>query len=135
FNVNPHNGNYYFTSGRDQGDTAVVGGQAITNGFFMFAFDSTGQFLWKRENTSQNKIYAFNLEFDFENNIYLGGRFIGGDVTTFMGFTVIPIIAPGFLMKLNPTAETVIWSSHSSRNVEQRGALKLKGNEIAFTSS
>jgi hypothetical protein len=135
FNVNPYNGNYYFTSGRDQADTAVVGGQAITNGFFMFAFDSTGQFLWKRENTSTTKFEPFNLEFDADNNIYLGGRYIGDNMTSFLGFSVTPILTPGFLMKINSNGDAIIWSSYSNKNVQQRGALKLKGNEIAFTGT
>jgi hypothetical protein len=135
FYHNLNNGHYYFTGRKEANDTAVIGGQAITHGFFLTSFDATGQFLWKREsNYTDMGMSAYNLVFDTANNIYMGGRFIGLNTETFLTYSVAEPITPSYLMKLNPTADTILWVTNGNKGSSDHGAISIKGDEIALTS-
>ncbi len=135
FYRNPYNGYLYFTSQKSGNtDTAVVGGQNITHTVFIACFNNLGQFQWVREDsgTISNSIILYNLEFDSNNNIYLGGRMLGLNSNTFLGFTVPTSNTPGFIMKVDPMAQNLIWSSYNNKDAIQRGALAINGNEIGW---
>lgn len=134
---NPNNGYYYFTStGGYSGDSAVMGGQTVTHSLFMACFNAQGQFLWKKENTAtnNNSDQIYNLTFDTNNNIYIGGELIGLNFDTFLGLSVSTFFSPGFVAKLDPTADTVLWSSQHNKGTGSNGAIALNGNELGFTS-
>jgi Beta-propeller repeat len=95
FYRNPYNGFLYFTSIKlNTTNTAVVAGQNITHTTFIACFNDLGQFQWVREDTatSPGSLFLYNLEFDTENNIYLGGRMIAFNFNSFLGLTI-----PGIL--------------------------------------
>ncbi len=135
FKRNPNNGYFYFTSTKsDTPDVAVVGGQAITHTAFIACFNDLGQFQWVREDTatSPGRIFLYNLDFDSDNNIYLGGRMTGFGLETFLGFTIPDPIVTGFIMKVNPTATSLFWSSYNNKDALERGAIIVNGNEIGY---
>lgn len=77
---------------------------------------------------------AYNLVFDTDNNIYMGGRFIGLNTETFLTYSLPDPITPSYLMKLNPTADTILWVTNGNKGSSDHGAISIKGNEIALTS-
>ncbi len=137
FARNLYNGFFYLTSIRfSNTNTAIVGGQTITHTAFIACFNELGQFQWVREDTGTTigAVNFYNLAFDNQNNIYIGGLLAGFSATTFLGLVIPEPIVPGFIMKVNPTATSLIWSSYNNTGTLQRGAIALNGNEIGYTS-
>lgn len=137
FYYNPYNGFYYFVGEKsDNTATAVVGGTTITHTVFIACFNAQGVFQWVREDTFPDSGYLFiyNLAFDPQNNIYIGGLIAGLNLGSFLGFSVSETIIPGFVIKTNPDATQVLWSSYNNKGGSNRGAIVLNGNELAFTS-
>jgi hypothetical protein len=136
---NPYNGNYFFSARASTEDGTVwatVGNQTVTHSMFLSSFNSSGQALWRRENTSNTmgSLQLYNLVFDSANNIYLGGRLLGFDLDSFMGHSVAEPAIPAFLMKMDDTATTVLWASHHNKGANGYGALVLNGQELGFTN-
>jgi hypothetical protein len=138
FQRNPHNGNFYFYSvtGDQQDDFATIGGNPITHSTFLASFDSNGTYQWHRENTyvQSGTFYLYNLDFDDQNNIYIGGKMFGLGFDSFLGFTIPEGISPGFVMKTNPDATQVIWSSYHNKGSQNYGGIALNNNELGYTS-
>jgi len=137
FYLNPYNGQFYFYATRfNSSDTATVGGNSVSHSTFLASFDAQGNFLWKREDTFADSGYLniYNLAFDSDNNIYIGGKIAGFNFGSFLGFSVADPIIPGFVMKTNPDASQVLWSSNSNGPSEIYGSIVLNGNELGYTS-
>ena len=80
--MNPYNGRYFFTVRANSSNGAQwsrVGNEFATHSMMVACFDSSGEALWLRENTSDivGTLQLYNLTFDEENNIYIAGRFFG----------------------------------------------------------
>lgn len=136
---NPYNGLYFFTAldtSTDNSTWAIVGNENVTHSMFLASFATDGSALWMREDTGYGlrNIIPHNLVFDSDNNIYLGGVFAGFSSTSFMGFSIAETIGPGFLMKINPSATSLLWSTYNNKGGTGYGALALKENEIGFTN-
>ena len=139
FYRNQYNGNYYFTGRKESTDVATIGGQTVTNSVYLTSFDNQGNFLWKREDTSPiaGYLFMYNLVFDTDNNIYMAGKMIGFNQDSFIGFSIPETIIPSFVMKVNPTADTLLWASpnNGGGGADNYGAITLKGNEIGFAGN
>jgi len=139
FYVNPNNGHYYFTIRKydDPNEVLAVGGEEVEHVFVLTSFDENGNYLWKRENTDETiwGPYIYNLAFDNENNIYMGGQFVGFGYDSFLGFAIEDQAAPSFVMKLNPTAESYEWATHHNRGSSSSGDLIYNPytDEVAIT--
>lgn len=135
FYRNPYNGYYYFTGNDFNNSTPITyGGEVMSHTSFIACFNDQGQFQWMRQDTGTppgNLINFYGLEFDSENNIYTGGRFVGGNLTSFLGVTNTGL-GVGFIMKLNPTADQVIWHSLSNRNTQVYGTLTSTPTELVW---
>lgn len=134
---NKYNGSFYIVSRRlDSSDTAIVGGNTITHSTFMACFDAQGNFQWVREDTltQSGGFYIYNLDFDSQSNIYIGGKIVGFGMNNFLGFSVPESIIPGFVMKTNPTATQVLWSSYNNKGSQNNGGIVLNGDELGYTS-
>lgn len=124
----------YIYINRFQPESRVVifGGQQATQAFVIASYDEQGNFLWMRENNSTEwspKIY--NLAFDEENNIYLGGKSSANQ--ELLGFaTDAPGIA-NFVMKTDSTFENLIWASQASISASEEGALLVYKDELIYT--
>ena len=133
---NPYNGFYYMTYVRTQSSgTFSINNEPIINAAALICYDNNGQYLWKRENTLQmaGSLKFYSLDFDSQNNIYIGGKIASSSLDSFMGFTA-SFSSPAFVMKLDPSADNLLWASHhSSVNSAGYGALVYNGNEVAFT--
>lgn len=137
FQRNPYNGQFYiYALTATTGDTAIIGGNPVTHSTFLASFDAQGNYLWKREDTFTDPGYLniYNLAFDSDNNIYLGGKIAGFNFGSFLGFSVADPIIPGFVMKTNPDASQVLWSSTSNSGTESYGSIVLNNNELGYTS-
>jgi len=138
FTRNPYNGYYYFSGRRGSAsDTAIIAGQNATHAAFLWCFNDQGQFQWLKESSNANvynTIFWYNYAFDPQNNIYIGGNITGANYENFLGVSPSQFNNPPFLMKLNPTADTVLWSTYPNRPALQRGAIVLKDNEVGLTS-
>jgi Secretion system C-terminal sorting domain/Beta-propeller repeat len=138
FARNPYNGYYYFASRRgDISDTAVIGGQTATHGGFVWCFNAQGQFQWLKESSGAylGSLFWYNFAFDPQNNIYIAGQILGGNFENFLGVSPSGDDIYPFVMKLNPTADTVLWSTYPSKGSDLGGAIVLNGNEVGVTSS
>lgn len=137
FYYNKYNGNYYFVAQKNQNSaTAVVGGSSLTHTTFVACFNAQGIFQWVREDTFSDvgALLLYNLEFDDQNNIYFGGSIAGFNLGSFLGLSISEPIVPGFVMKTNPDASQVAWSSYHNKGSVDRGGIVLNGNELAYTS-
>lgn len=138
FQRNSNNGQFYIyaSKGDTSADTATVGGNPVTHSTFLASFDAQGNYLWKREDTFTDPGYLniYNLAFDSDNNIYLGGKIAGFNFGSFLGFSVAEAIIPGFVMKTNADASQILWSSHSNGPSSNNGGVVLNGNELGYTS-
>ncbi len=138
---NPNNGNYYFTGRRSangsQPSSDTIGGQQVSGSFYLASFDAQGNFQWLRQNTTSfqglgSTIYG--LDFDNENNIYMGGVFLGYGYDTFLGQNITEQIAPSFVMKTNPDATQVEWFSYNDYGSGwTKGDIKLRDNTLYLT--
>ena len=99
-------------------------------------FYTLGQFQWVRQNTyaSPGGLAFYNLAFDPQNNIYIGGKFLGFGLDTFIGLTVPDLTVPGFIMKVNPTADTLLWGSYNNTGTGNEGAILYNNNEESKTT-
>lgn len=136
---NPYNQNFFVTA-QSLGDAvfgwAIVGTQSVTHSMFLGCFSSNGQALWMSENTSDTSgmIQIYNLLFDNESNIYIGGSLIGLSLDTFMGLTIDDVAVPAFILKTDSMATTTQWSTYHNRASSALGGVVLKGNEIGLTN-
>ncbi|RBA26870.1 T9SS type A sorting domain-containing protein [Flavobacterium tibetense] len=132
---NPNNGFYYMTFAKTSSTTFTINGQPVVNAAALVCYDNNGNLLWKRENTQAmaGSLVIYSLDFDPQNNIYIGGKIAGAAIDSFMGFTA-SFSSPAFVMKLDATADNLLWASHHSTVATSGyGALVYNGNEIAFT--
>ncbi|HLS31825.1 MAG TPA: T9SS type A sorting domain-containing protein, partial [Flavobacteriaceae bacterium] len=144
FYINPHNQHFYLFINRIQPQhTVIIGGQQVEHAFVIASFDEEGNFLWMGEdNTTEWSPTVYDLAFDVDNNIYLGGKFLSsGDL---LGFTIEEDLGlnPNFVMKTDPTFENIIWASYAHGTEEtppsvgtaaEQGALLLNDDELVFT--
>lgn len=141
FNVNPYNGGYYISLYKisTAAATYLVGGQSVTNSAFLACFNSLGQFQWVRQTTTPNpsRFKIYNVTFDSDNNIYMGGTILGGNNVSFLGFYPPELTQPNYVLKLNPDASTIIWSTYTAAPFitgYDKGFITLKNNEVALTN-
>lgn len=137
---NPNDGKYYFTGTKtSSSDIAVLSGQTPTHSAFLWCYNDQGQLQWLKESTGSlyGTIFWFNYVFDSQNNIYIGGNILGANYESFLTVhtTATQFINPPFIIKLNPTADTVLWSTLPNRSSVHHGALALNGNELGVTTS
>jgi hypothetical protein len=58
---------------------------------------------------------------------------VGLNSNSFLGLIVPEAIATGFVMKVNPTATSLFWSTYYNSNGATRGAIAINGSEIGYT--
>lgn len=146
FYINPYNNHFYIYVERIDPETQTLtfGGQEVTHAFALASYDEEGSFLWLGEdNTTERTPTVYDLAFDADNNIYLGGKF--SSQGNLLGFTGREIGACHFLMKTDPTFDNIIWVSHSDKNENhdhifegtayEDGAFLIHKNEIAYTGA
>ncbi|MFY7665918.1 T9SS type A sorting domain-containing protein [Flavobacterium sp.] len=140
FYRNPNNGHYFFTNYRDPENVVSFNGTPITGTGYLASYDQNGNFLWVRQTTSANEVSAMiphGLDFDSNNNIYLGG--VLGNLTgsnSFLGFAIPPEqFQRTFVLKCNPTAETVIWAHHNNKFGQLTGTTKIINDELYWASN
>jgi len=132
---NPYNGHYYMTFAKLSPTNFSINGQPIDNAAALVCYDQNGNLLWIRENTQvlAGSLFIYALDFDTQNNIYIGGKIAGAAIDSFMGFTA-SFSSPAFVMKLDANAENVLWASHHNTVATSGyGAIVYKGTEVAFT--
>lgn len=132
---NPHNGFYYMTFAKTSSTTFTINGQPVVNAAALVCYDNNGNLQWKRENTQAmaGSLVIYSLDFDPQNNIYIGGKIAGAAIDSFMGFTA-SFSSPAFVMKLDATADNLLWASHHSTVASSGyGDLVYNGSEVAFT--
>ena len=133
---NPYNGNYYMTCIKTSSSTTLtINGQPVVNSAALVCYDTNGNYLWKRENTQPmaGSLVFYSLDFDSQNNIYIGGKIASSSIDSFMGFTA-SFSSPAFIMKLDATADNLLWASHHNTVASSGyGSLVYNGSEVAFT--
>lgn len=136
---NPHNGYYYLMYRRGENSATVsVNGTNINNATFIACYDTSGAFQWIRESNTNNlyDVTLHGLAFDPSNNMYVAGKMTGyGTGTSFLGFTIPDNLIPAFVLKVNPTADTLLWSSYGNSSAENIGGFIYNGSEVAYAGS
>ena len=134
---NPNNGLYYMTYSRTQTSaTFSINGQPVVNSAALVCYDNNGNLLWKRENNNNipNNMEFYNLDFDSQNNIYIAGSMTGNNMNSFIGYSIVILNTPAFVMKVDATASNLIWGTHhGSVGNSGYGALVYNGSDVAFT--
>lgn len=138
FYRNPQTGQYYLTSYKANSGSAsaTLGTSTVAGSFFIASFDTNGQKLWHQEDAAGTTGYYFeshDLITDSSNNIYFAGKILGNNGVNFMGFTVSSIGNIPFIIKLDPTGNSILWSTYPNIPGTYRACgLALKGNEIGY---
>lgn len=118
-----------------------AGGDTVSNRMFLLAFDDTGDFLWKKGNTSYMHGAIEDLVLDEEENIYItGGTSIQLNTLTPDTFSNTVLTSPfigtfPFVMKLDEDGNT-IWSTNgSTKSSAMRSyGIAVNNNEVAITA-
>ncbi|MEE9350352.1 MAG: T9SS type A sorting domain-containing protein [Flavobacteriaceae bacterium] len=135
---NPYNGYYYLMHSKTGGGIITVNGIVRDSASLIACFDSNGTFLWIRESNTTNTwdVVLHGLAFDPSNNIYVAGKMIGFSMgINFLGFNIPDDLYPAFVLKVNPTADTLLWSSYGSTTAENIGGVLYNNGEVAYTGS
>ena len=103
---------------------------------FLACYNAQGNYLWHRTDTFTDVgfLTIYNLQFDSANNIYIGGRMFGLGFGSFLGFTISEALIPHYILKTNPDASQLLWSSYSNGDSEIYGGIVLHGSELGLTS-
>ena len=140
FYRNPQTGQYYFTSNKSNSGSAsaTLGTTTVTGSFFIASFDANGQKIWHQEDAAGSygtNFESYDLAVDNQNNIYFAGRVFGGSSVLFMGFTAIETGAKNYIIKLNPTGTTLLWSTYPPNitGTYNSCGLAVNGSEIGYT--
>jgi len=147
FYRNPYNGSYYLTASKfNVTDTATFGGQNATHDTALACFNSTGQFQWMREDTTNTGFpycNILNITFDSNNDVYLALILAGSNngqtpQDSFLGYSIVDGEAPVTVMKTNPTIDTMIWASRSTTHFDaffSAAGITLNNNEVFISSN
>ncbi len=140
FDRNPYSGDYFYSAETPNGSGTVwatIGGQSVTNSGVIASFNSTGNFLWKKENTivQFGQMQFYKTAFDSDNNIYISMRLVGVSNNFFMGYNAGLNIIPATILKLNSDGSTILWATSHNRQTTDKDAIVVNGNEVGFTSN
>lgn len=126
------------------GAALEIGGQPFNNSMFVAAFDTSGQFLWKRGDTStvySNNFLSSRILTDATGNIYCSGIINNNNV--FAGYahrnTMNPttqVSADPFVFKMDSSGNIVWLRAGSGLSVNYENELSFKSkNEIWMTGT
>ena len=85
----PNNGRFYFYGYLVGSPSVSIGGNPITHSIYITAFSSTGQFIWKKENSNKESVINGRVCIGNSNSLYITGTLsglIGSDVDTMCSF-------------------------------------------------
>ncbi|CAM3788052.1 T9SS type A sorting domain-containing protein [Flavobacterium gelidilacus] len=140
FYRNPQTGQYYLTSNKSNSGsaTATLGTTTVADSFFIASYGVNGQKLWHQEDaagTSGSLFESYDLTTDILNNIYFSGSVFGNSSVLFMGFTVPQTGDKPFIIKLNPSGTTLLWSTYPQdlNGTYNSCGLAVNGSEIGYT--
>jgi hypothetical protein len=138
FYRNPQTGQYYLTSNKSISGSAsaTLGTSTVTGSFFIASFGVNGQKLWHQEDASGatgTNFESYDLVTDSQNNIYFAGKIFGNSMVSFMGFTATGSGATTYIIKLNPTGTSILWSTYPNvTGTYPACGLALNGSEIGY---
>ena len=145
FYRNPGNGNYVVHFSIDQSNQfikATLNGTVLPYTFYLLGFNAQGQVVYNQSNhrTLGQKFLISGVDFDPQNNIYLSGiSAANNSADMFLTFgSTSSIYSPHFVMKLNPTADNIIWSSRSQNNItsiQYPCTIKYSNNQVIVATS
>jgi Secretion system C-terminal sorting domain len=117
--------------------TLTINGQQVLHSKFLAAFDSTGAFLWERENENVidgGGFVSYEVDVDSDNNVYFAASAFVFPPTYLDGFNGIAFpndVPPApYIVKLDPNGNT-IWQTSGNRSFPRD--LIVNGNEVAVT--
>ena len=140
FYRNAQTGQYYLTSNKSISGSAsaTLGSTTVAGSFFIASYDVNGQKLWHQEDaagTSGSLFESYDLVTDSQNNVYFSGSVFGNSSVLFMGLTVPQTGDKPFILKLNPTGTSLLWSTYPQdiNGTYNSCGLAVNGSEIGYT--
>jgi len=137
--------NRYYITGNGVGITSLVGsltfnGTAMTEPLFIGAFDNSGTFLWKRENTSGYGTWFGRAAIDNQHNIYIAGTSqalsIPDTFNSYVVYNSVTIHGTAPLIVKLDTNGTNIWANHaSSNNATFASNIILNGSNVTMAGN
>ncbi|QYJ68825.1 PKD domain-containing protein [Flavobacterium litorale] len=91
----------------------VIGGSTVNSFMFLAAFDATGTYLWKHENSHEFDGVIEDMYVDATNNLYVTGGTSNGDTFAGATFNSENLGTFPFILKLSATGE-LIWSTNAT---------------------
>lgn len=117
--------------------TLTINEQQVLHSKFLAAFDSTGTFLWKRENESVidgGGGVSYEVDVDSDNNVYFAASAFVFPPTYLDGFNGIAFpndVPPApYIVKLDSNGNT-LWQTSGNRSYPRD--VIVNGNEVAVT--
>ncbi len=137
------NGRFYVSGLYDAvwGSQLSFGGEPVTHGKFLAAFDASGALLWEKENTILSNWgsgdYSYGVAVDPESNVYFTGStgFEVDSPTTFDSFNGVSFDNLGsppwpFIVKLDPAGNT-LWQTNGTESALV--GVAINGDEIGVS--
>ncbi|MEI8279310.1 MAG: T9SS type A sorting domain-containing protein [Bacteroidota bacterium] len=136
----PLTGRFYFVGTLVGSPSFSIGGNPITHSMYIGAFSSTGQFIWKKENSNKESELIGRVCVGNNGSIYFTGNLnglIGSSVDTISNipFTFSAYGGP-FVMNLDSNGNN-IWNKVATAKYESKGyGLALRNNtEVVMVGS
>ena len=140
FAFDPVSGRFYF-SGRYTAGNFTIGNQPVVNEAFVVAFNSQGQLLWKRENSTlppNNSGFFSKPAIDAQGNVYVSGTSIHGDI--FNGYTVLNSMVSiayniPLIVKLDSNGNNIWAKNGSATGATSCEDLVLNNSEVVISGA
>jgi Secretion system C-terminal sorting domain/PKD domain len=119
----------------EESDYVKADGQTVTHSMYLAAFNSSGEALWLKENTSTTMSgHGFDdITLDNEGNIYLTGGSMGNDSFGDVSFTTTGLQMYPIAYKLDAEGNT-IWGTHGDAEAAVAAlAIAVNGDEVLVT--
>ena len=133
---NPANGNLYVAGYKSllSDDTVIMGGQNVSNHLYIAAFNASGNYLWKKENTlTASYSLDMDITLDTSGTVYITGATVSGDGFNGQVFTSANNQPFPFVLSMNSNGNT-LWQTNASTNNSVFGdGITVHGNEVFIT--
>ncbi|MEI8278859.1 MAG: T9SS type A sorting domain-containing protein [Bacteroidota bacterium] len=132
-----NSGRFYLCGTFDGGGTISMGGNAITHSMYIGAFNSSGQYLWKKENANMSGQLNGRAIIGANSSIYITGNYVSFSTTDTLCLYVLPgFYSTPFVINMDSNG-TGIWYKYAIVNgaTYSNGITLRTSNEVIIAGA
>ena len=133
----PNSGRFYFCGTYDGSVPLSMGGNAITHSMYIGAFNSSGQYLWKKENANMSGQLNGRAIIGANSSIYITGNYVSFSTTDTLCLYVLPgFYSTPFVMNIDSNGNG-IWNKYAivTGSTESHSITLRNSNEVVITGA